>query len=37
MTASAGRARIGWSAYLMVDIATRVYNHNWKIDPIVRR
>ncbi len=20
----------------MVDIATRVYNHNWKIDPIVR-
>src|SRR5215203_2814024 len=21
----------------MVDIATRVYNHTWKIDPIVRR
>ena len=20
----------------MVDIATRVHNHNWKIDPIVR-
>ena len=20
----------------MVDIATRVYNHTWKIDPIVR-
>ena len=20
----------------MTDIATRVYNHNWKIDPIVR-
>ena len=20
----------------MVDISTRVYNHNWKIDPIVR-
>lgn len=20
----------------MVDIATRVYDHNWKIDPIVR-
>lgn len=24
------------SSAAMVDIATRVYNHNWKIDPIVR-
>ena len=22
--------------FFMIDIASRVYNHNWKIDPIVR-
>jgi hypothetical protein len=29
-------ARLDPSAPPMTDIATRVYNHNWKIDPIVR-